>query len=128
MNFAAKVSSVLGRASVYRSHFSLGLTVTMPEGQSVAPIIRAYLGDANRDKLDPFADHQLFCEMGIDVLGDVLDSFWEHPLSFAHCVYSGYTEYITDMFAGRFYAHERARVKTKRTPGYGPLAITIIKR
>jgi flavin-dependent dehydrogenase len=83
--------------------FSFGLMVTMREGQSVAPIIRAYLEDANRDKPNPFADHQLFCEMGIDVL----DSFWENPLSFAHCVYSRHTEYMTDMFAGRIYAHER---------------------
>jgi len=108
--------------------FSFGLTVTMREGQSVAPIIRAYLEDANREKPNPFADHQLFYEMGIDVLEDVLDSFWEHPVSFAHCVYSRYTEYMTDMFAGRIYAHERGRVKTKRTPGYCSLAITIIKR
>src|SRR5437763_2667798 len=43
----------------------------------------------------------------IDVLEDVLDSFWEHPLSFAHGVYSRYTEYMTDMFAGRIYGHER---------------------
>ena len=43
----------------------------------------------------------------IDVLEDVLDSFWEHPLSFAHCVYARYTEYMTDMFAGRIYGHER---------------------
>ena len=44
--------------------FLFGLTVTMREGQSVAPIIRAYWEDANRDKPDPFADNQLFCEMG----------------------------------------------------------------
>src|SRR6266478_7447092 len=87
--------------------FSFGLTVTMREGQFVAPIIRRYLEGANRDKPNPFADHQLFCEMGIDVLEDVLDSFWEHPLSFAHCVYSRYTEYMTDMFAGRIYGNER---------------------
>ena len=87
--------------------FSFGLTVTMREGQFAAPIIRGYLEGANRDKPNPFADHQLFCETGIDVLEDVLDSFWEHPLSFAHCVYSRYTEYMTDMFAGRIYGHER---------------------
>ena len=85
----------------------------MREGQFVASIIRAYLEDANRDKPNPFADHQLFCERGINVLGDVLDSFWEHPLSFAHCVYSRYTEYITDMFAGRIYAHERPALRPK---------------
>src|SRR6266496_1090328 len=87
--------------------FSFGLTVTMREGQFVAPVVRAYLEGANRDKPNPFGEHQLFSEMGIDVLEDVLDSFWEHPLSFAHCVYSRYTEYMTDMFAGRIYGHER---------------------
>ena len=81
--------------------FSFGLTVTMREGQFVAPIIRADPEGANLDKPNPFADHQLFCEKGIDVLEDVIDSFWEHPLSFAYCVYSRYTEYMTDMFAGR---------------------------
>ena len=40
--------------------FSSGLTVTMREGQSVAPIIRAYLEDANRDKPNPFADANYF--------------------------------------------------------------------
>jgi len=41
------------------------------------------------------------------LLKDVLDSFWEHPLSFAHCVYSRYTEYMTDMFARRICGNER---------------------
>jgi len=35
----------------------------MREGQFAAPIIRGYLKGANRDKPNPFADHQLFCEM-----------------------------------------------------------------
>jgi len=87
--------------------FSFGLTVTMREGQFAAPIVRAYLEGANRDKPNPFAEHQLFCETGIDVLEDVLDSFWEHPFAFALCVYSRYTEYMTDMFAGRIYGNER---------------------
>jgi len=87
--------------------FSFGLTVTMREGQFAAPIVRAYLEGSNRDKPNPFAEHQLFCETGIDVLEDVLDSFWEHPFAFAFCVYSRYTEYMTDMFAGRIYGNVR---------------------
>jgi 1H-pyrrole-2-carbonyl-[peptidyl-carrier protein] brominase len=87
--------------------FSFGLTVTMREGQFVAPAVRAYLEGANRDEANPFAGHQLFCEMGIDVLEDVLDSFWEHPLAFAFCVHSRYKEYMVDMFAGRIYPNER---------------------
>jgi flavin-dependent dehydrogenase len=87
--------------------FSFGLTVTMREAQLAAPAVRAYLEGANRDKPNPFAEHQLFCEMGIDVLEDVLDSFWEHPLAFAFCVHSRHIEYMTDMFAGRIYPNER---------------------
>jgi flavin-dependent dehydrogenase len=87
--------------------FSFGLTVAMREAQFAAPVIHAYLGGANRDRPNPFADHQLFCEQGIDVLEDVLDSFWEHPLAFAWSVHSRHTEYMTDMFAGRIYGHER---------------------
>ena len=87
--------------------FSFGLTVAMREAQLAAPVIRAYLGGAHRDKPNPFAEHQLFCEQGIDILEDVLDSFWEHPMAFAWSVYKRHTEYMTDMFAGRIYGHER---------------------
>jgi flavin-dependent dehydrogenase len=87
--------------------FSFGLTVAMREAQFAAPTIRAFLEGAGRDAPNPFAEHQLFCEKGIDVLEDVLDSFWEHPLAFAYCVHARYTEYMTDMFAGRIYGDER---------------------
>ena len=33
------------------------------------------------------SQHQLWCEKGIDILEDVLDSFWEQPLGFAMYVY-----------------------------------------
>jgi flavin-dependent dehydrogenase len=87
--------------------FSFGLTVSMREAQFAAPVIRAYLEGANRDEPNPFADHQLFCEKGIDILEDVLDSFWEHPLAFAIMVHARHTEQMTDMFAGRIYETER---------------------
>ncbi len=86
--------------------FSFGLTVTMREGQFLAPLVRDYLAGKNRDLANPFADHQLFCERGIDILEDCLDSFWEHPLQFAFCVYHRHTEHMTDMFAGRIYEHQ----------------------
>lgn len=87
--------------------FSFGLTVALREAQFAAPVIRSYLEGANREKLNPFAEYQLFCEKGIDILEDVLDAFWEHPLQFALFVHLRYTEYMTDMFAGRIYQHER---------------------
>lgn len=86
--------------------FSFGMTVSMSEGQFAAPAVRAYLEGAHRDRPNPFAQHQLFCEQGIDVLEDVIDSFWEHPLDFALCVYRRYREQITDIFAGRIYERQ----------------------
>jgi flavin-dependent dehydrogenase len=86
--------------------FSFGLTVTMREAQFAAPIIRQHLEGQNRDKANPFEDFQLFCEKGIDVLEDTLDMFWEQSFAFAACVHRRYTEYMTDMFAGRIYEHQ----------------------
>lgn len=63
--------------------FSFGLTVAMREAQLAAPEIKAYLDGANRDADNPFADHQLRCEQGADVLEDMIDLFWEQPLAFA---------------------------------------------
>ncbi len=86
--------------------FSFGLTVAMREAQFMAPVARDYLNGKNRDSERPFADYQLFCEKGIDILEDVLDSFWEYPLAFARLVHSLYPEYMTDMFAGRIYERQ----------------------
>jgi hypothetical protein len=79
----------------------------MREAQFAAPLIADYLAGANRDQPNPFAAHQLFCEQGADILEDTLDCFWEQPLAFALSVHQRYTEYMTDMFAGRIYGHER---------------------
>lgn len=114
-NYSYQVKSFCGKGfmCIGDSHrfidpiFSFGLTVAMREAQFAAPVIRSYLEGANRDKPNPFAEHQLFSETGIDVLEDVLDSFWEHPYAFALFVHHRYTEHMTDMFAGRIYGHER---------------------
>lgn len=87
--------------------FSFGMTVTMREAQIVAPLIKAYLGGANRDKANPFEEYQVFCEKGADVLEDMIDLFWEQPFTFAVFVHQRYTEYMTDAFAGRIYETER---------------------
>lgn len=86
--------------------FSFGLSVAVREASFVAPAVADYLNGKNRDMANPFADHQLFCEKGIDVLEDVLDAFWENPLAFALFVHQRYTEFMIDMFAGRIYEHE----------------------
>lgn len=86
--------------------FSFGLTVSMREAQFAAPAVRAYLEGAGRDAENPFAEHQLLCEKGIDVLEDALDLFWEQPLAFAFSVHKRHAEYMTDMFAGRIFERQ----------------------
>jgi flavin-dependent dehydrogenase len=86
--------------------FSFGLTVAMREAQFAAPLVKEYLAGARRDAANPFAEYQLACEKGIDILEDALDSFWEKPLAFALCVYHWHVEHMTDMFAGRIYERQ----------------------
>ena len=86
--------------------FSFGVTMAMWESQLAAPRVKAYLNGEGRDKANPFADHQLYCEKGIDGLEDLIDCFWEKPLAFALLVYERYKDYITDMFATRIYDHQ----------------------
>jgi hypothetical protein len=42
-------------------------------------------------------------EKGIDVLEDMIDTFWENPLAFAHLVHRKFREPMTDVFSGRIY-------------------------
>ena len=86
--------------------FSFGLMVAMREAQFMAPVASDYLNGKNRDKPNPFADYQLLCEKGIDVLEDALDMFWEQPLAFALGVHARYTDFMTDVLAGRIYNYE----------------------
>jgi flavin-dependent dehydrogenase len=86
--------------------FSFGLTVSMREAEFAAPLVRAYLAGENRDKENPFAEYQLFCEKGADVLEDMIDFFWEQPFTFAVFVHQRYTDLITDVFAGRIYERQ----------------------
>ncbi len=86
--------------------FSFGVTVAMREGQFMAPLVRDYLEGKNRDAVNPFADYELLCEKGIDILEDMIDLFWEQPFAFATFVHYRYTPLMTDMLAGRIYAHE----------------------
>src|SRR5205823_591734 len=86
--------------------FSFGLTVTMREGEFAAPLVREYLEGKRRNGENPFADHQVFCEQGIDNLEDMIDLFWEQPFAFATFVYHRYPDQLTDAFAGRIYPSE----------------------
>jgi flavin-dependent dehydrogenase len=83
--------------------FSFGLYVAFAEAARVIDPIVDWLDGKGRDSDDPFHDYMVFTEKGIDVLEDVLDTFWENPLAFAFLVHNKYRSPLTDVFAGRIY-------------------------
>jgi 1H-pyrrole-2-carbonyl-[peptidyl-carrier protein] brominase len=83
--------------------FSFGLWVSIKESQLVAPVVKAYLSGDLMETNNPFENHQLYAEKGIDVLEDMIDSFWEKPLLFALYVHHRHREDMIDIFSGRIY-------------------------
>ena len=86
--------------------FSFGLFVSMKEAMLAAEATTAYLGGAGRDESDPFASYRVYCEKGIDMLEDTIDTFWEHPLSFARLTHVDLPEDLIDLFANRVHGVE----------------------
>jgi 1H-pyrrole-2-carbonyl-[peptidyl-carrier protein] brominase len=94
--------------------FSFGLNVTMKEAALAAEAVQLYLEGDGRDAENPFEWHALRCEKAIDILEDLIDSFWENPLAFAVFVHSRYIEQMVDAFAGRIYEeHDQPSVAVK---------------
>ena len=86
--------------------FSFGLYIAVKEAKHAAHAIKDYLNGKDRDAPNPFAEHQLYFEKGIDVLEDLMDTFWEYPLAFAHMTHVRYAEEILDVFAGRLWERQ----------------------
>jgi flavin-dependent dehydrogenase len=86
--------------------FSFGMGGALREAQIAAPTVAAYLNGVGRDLPNPFAAHQLICEKGIDMMEDVIDTFWEYPVAFGFCVQDRYVEQMIDLFAGRVFASQ----------------------
>ncbi|HEY7473262.1 MAG TPA: NAD(P)/FAD-dependent oxidoreductase [Gemmatimonadota bacterium] len=83
--------------------FSFGLYVAFREATMAVDAVTGYLDGAGRGLDNPFHDYMVAVEKGIDVLEDVLDTFWENPLAFAYLVHRRYRSPLTDVFAGRIY-------------------------
>ena len=105
-NFCGKGFVCIGDAHRFVDPiFSFGLFGTLKEAKLATPAVMNYVAGAGRDAANPFADYQVYCEKGIDVFEDVIDTFWEQPLAFAFSVHRRYVESLIDVFAGR--VHER---------------------
>lgn len=83
--------------------FSFGLYVAMKEAGYAASATAAWLSGVGRDDPDPFRDHMIRCEKGLDVIEEMIDLFWEHPFAFATFLHRRYRGPIIDIFAGRGY-------------------------
>ena len=83
--------------------FSFGLYVAMKEAGLAADAAAGYLEGKGRNSANPFHDYMLHVESAIDILEDVLDTFWENPLGFAVLVHKGFREPVIDVFAGRIF-------------------------
>lgn len=86
--------------------FSFGLYVTMKEAGYAAGAVKDYLGGDGHAAANTFEAHAIRCEMGTDVLEDLIDAFWENPLAFAVFVHSRHIEQMVDCFAGRMYPED----------------------
>lgn len=81
--------------------FSFGLYVAMREAGMAADLALRYLDRGADDQVA--LDYMIRVEKAIDVLEDVLDTFWENPLAFAYLVHQRYRDPLIDMFSGRIY-------------------------
>ncbi len=86
--------------------FSFGLYFSIKEAQFAAEAIDGFLKGKNADAENPFADYQHHCEGGMDVIQEVLDCFWNHPMAFSVMAHTRYHEDFIDLFAGRVYLDE----------------------
>ena len=86
--------------------FSFGLYVALQESKLAVDAVVDYLegtGPTTGNGGNPFRNYMIGVEKGIDVLEDMIDTFWENPLAFAYMVHSLYREPMVDVFSGRIY-------------------------
>ncbi len=83
--------------------FSFGLYVAIKEAGLAAAAALAELEHPNTTSPNPFAEYMVTAEKAIDILEDMIDTFWENPLAFSVMVHRRYREAMIDVFSGRIY-------------------------
>ncbi len=83
--------------------FSFGLYAAMKEAGLAADAAAGYLEGKGRDAANPLRGYMADVEYALDILEDVLDTFWENPLAFALLVHKDFREPLIDVFAGRVF-------------------------
>lgn len=83
--------------------FSFGLYVAMKEAGFAVDEVMGWLDGKGRDSDDPFREYMHHTERAIDMVEDMIDTFWENPLAFAYMAHRRFREQVLDMFSGRIY-------------------------
>ncbi len=83
--------------------FSFGVNFALKDGEFATPAILQYLSGETSHLDNPFADYQSRSERGQNIIQDLVDVFWEHPLPFVMLVHQRHREGMIDMFAGRIF-------------------------
>jgi flavin-dependent dehydrogenase len=83
--------------------FSFGLYVAMKEAGLAVDETMGWLDGKGRDSDDPFRAYMHHTERALDMIEDMIDTFWENPLAFAFMAHRKYREQVLDMFSGRVY-------------------------
>ena len=83
--------------------FSFGVHFGMSEAEFAAQAIKRYLAGETAGEANPFLAYQTMTQNGQDIVQNVIDCFWDHPIAFLYYVQRGHADGITDIFAGRIY-------------------------
>jgi hypothetical protein len=87
--------------------FSFGVNFAVNEGRLAADEIAAYLRGERNSASNPFEDYQKKTEKAQDIIQDLVDVFWDHPLPFAMLVHHHrHREGMIDLFAGRIFSED----------------------
>lgn len=83
--------------------FSFGVHFGMSEAEYAVKAIKRYVNGETAGDGNPFLEYQNITQSGQDIVQNVIDCFWDHPIAFLYYVQRGHADGLTDIFAGRIY-------------------------
>ncbi len=87
--------------------FSFGVNFAVNEGRLAADEIAAFLRGERAGTRNPFEEYQNKTKRAQDIIQDLVDVFWDHPLPFAMLVHHPrHREGMIDLFAGRIFSED----------------------
>lgn len=89
--------------------FSFGLHFAVKEAEFAASAIVDYLNGRTENEANPFAEYERLATGGMDVIQDLIDCFWDHPLPFVLITHMKHREDMIDLFAGRVYLNNEPK-------------------